>query len=90
MPELRFDPTTGGWVVFAPLRQLRPRTLEKNKVLFSAHDLSIEQHCPFCPGNETQPQKSDLGQVDLVWVRAARVSLDERQLAAWRNAIYAE
>lgn len=52
MPELRFDPTTGDWVVFAPLRQLRPRTLEKDLVESSRHDLSVEQHCPFCPGNE--------------------------------------
>ena len=53
MPELRFDQTTGDWVVFAPLRQLRPRTQEKEISGRSVHDLSVEQHCPFCPGNES-------------------------------------
>jgi len=60
MPELRFDPTTGDWVVFAPLRQLRPRTLEKDQGQSSPHHLSVEQHCPFCPGNEAMtPREID-------------------------------
>jgi len=31
-----------------------------------------------------------LEQVALAWARAARVSTDERSLAAWRNAVHAE
>ena len=29
MPQLRFDQTTGDWVVFAPLRKLRPHRNER-------------------------------------------------------------
>jgi UDPglucose--hexose-1-phosphate uridylyltransferase len=50
MPELRFDYTTADWVVFAPLRKLRPHRLP----LAIAADASADrpETCPFCPGNE--------------------------------------
>jgi len=37
---------------------------------------------------EKQVFVSVLEQVALAWARAARVSTDERLLAAWRNAVY--
>jgi UDPglucose--hexose-1-phosphate uridylyltransferase len=49
---LRFDHTTADWVVFAPLRKLRPHT-EKTVAVPSSdllHD--TKEFCPFCPGNE--------------------------------------
>ena len=52
MPELRFDQTTADWVVFAPLRKLRPH----RETLRSDREVPERQRepglCPFCPGNE--------------------------------------
>ena len=49
MPELRFDYTTADWVVFAPLRKLRPQHEGRASAAETAQDAS---ECPFCPGNE--------------------------------------
>ena len=47
MPELRFDYTPADWVVFAPLRKLRPQR-------HSSSSRAAEEPvlCPFCPGQE--------------------------------------
>lgn len=51
MPELRFDYTTADWVVFAPLRKLRPQ--HENRAPLSVSEARQEAaDCPFCPGNE--------------------------------------
>jgi UDPglucose--hexose-1-phosphate uridylyltransferase len=53
MPLLRFDHTTADWVVFAPLRKLRPHH-ESDEPQAAAESAVAEQtkSCPFCPGNE--------------------------------------
>ena len=52
MPQLRFDHTTSDWVVFAPLRKLRPH--RETSAGSAARERSNEplDSCPFCPGNE--------------------------------------
>lgn len=50
MPHLRFDQTTADWVVFAPLRSLRPRSKPLEAGAVSAGGRAT---CPFCPGNES-------------------------------------
>lgn len=52
MPELRFDYTTADWVVFAPLRKLRPQheVRSGDPIIATAQDST--DACPFCPGNE--------------------------------------
>lgn len=50
MSEMRYDPTTGDWVVFAPLRKLRPHS-EPSPGSSSPADQG-RMSCPFCPGNE--------------------------------------
>lgn len=53
MPELRFDYTTADWVVFAPLRSLRPRPEAALATAQDAlRDAGTKLICPFCPGNE--------------------------------------
>lgn len=52
MPELRFDDTTADWVVFAPLRKLRPQSTHESGITDSDGTVSKETNCPFCPGNE--------------------------------------
>ncbi len=50
MSQLRFDISTGDWVVFAPSRALRPHYVSSEPRLRApAPSLS---NCPFCPGNE--------------------------------------
>ena len=51
MPELRFDYTTADWVVFAPLRKLRPQ-YESRAPLSVSEASQDAADCPFCPGNE--------------------------------------
>ena len=51
MPELRFDYTTADWVVFAPLRKLRPQ-YESRAPLPVSEASQDAADCPFCPGNE--------------------------------------
>jgi UDPglucose--hexose-1-phosphate uridylyltransferase len=48
MPHLRFDHTTSDWVVFAPLRSMRPRSRSGEPPAPAAGTST----CPFCPGNE--------------------------------------
>lgn len=47
MSQLRFDPATTDWVIFAPSRALRPHHLASAPASASSHS-----QCPFCPGNE--------------------------------------
>ena len=52
MNVLRFDHTTGDWVVFAPLRRLRPHR-DKAMSVYAGDILpDTKEFCPFCPGNE--------------------------------------
>ena len=53
MQELRFDPTVADWVVFSPLRKLRPHDehVPPDKTE-SREQAGVRQTCPFCPGNE--------------------------------------
>ena len=48
MPELRRDPVTGGWVILAPERQVRPQFYQS-----SGDNILQPKDCPFCEGNET-------------------------------------
>jgi UDPglucose--hexose-1-phosphate uridylyltransferase len=52
MSQLRFDHTTSDWVVFAPLRKLRPHhdAVSESTDAEAAQDAIAS--CPFCPGNE--------------------------------------
>lgn len=51
MSQLRFDYTTADWVVFAPLRKLRPHDgASSSPPAPESHDAA--RSCPFCPGNE--------------------------------------
>ncbi len=52
MSHLRFDQTTSDWVVFAPLRKLRPHHGAAHAS--AGQDAPVESpgSCPFCPGNE--------------------------------------
>ncbi|MEZ6145343.1 MAG: galactose-1-phosphate uridylyltransferase [Planctomycetaceae bacterium] len=52
MPHLRFDQTTADWVVFAPLRNLRPHTRSAEVSNRGAAGVDAPSNCPFCPGNE--------------------------------------
>jgi UDPglucose--hexose-1-phosphate uridylyltransferase len=61
MPQLRFDYTTADWVVFAPLRQLRPhsRSTATEAAAPTVANGPVAS-CPFCPGNETMtPREID-------------------------------
>ncbi len=51
MPLLRYDHTTADWVVFAPLRKLRPHHNE-SVIPKEENTGEIQRSCPFCPGNE--------------------------------------
>jgi len=52
MNVLRFDHTTADWVVYAPLRKLRPH--HETPVGTTPQDVvrDTKEFCPFCPGNE--------------------------------------
>ncbi|MCS7168822.1 MAG: galactose-1-phosphate uridylyltransferase [Gemmatales bacterium] len=50
MPFLRYDVTTGDWVIFAPERARRPH--EFRHAPAPAETPSERGPCPFCPGNE--------------------------------------
>jgi UDPglucose--hexose-1-phosphate uridylyltransferase len=47
---LRYNVTTGDWVIFAPARAARPHEFPRERD--RAGDAAAENHCPFCPGNE--------------------------------------
>jgi UDPglucose--hexose-1-phosphate uridylyltransferase len=52
MNVLRFDHTTADWVVYAPLRKLRPHH-DKTSLTRGPDALrDTKEFCPFCPGNE--------------------------------------
>lgn len=48
---LRFDVTTGDWVVFSPARSSRPKDSEAPS---AAPAPATDPSCAFCPGNEAQ------------------------------------
>jgi UDPglucose--hexose-1-phosphate uridylyltransferase len=50
MPELRQDPFTHDWVIFARERSKRPEEFNRRApgALLPEHS----EYCPFCPGNE--------------------------------------
>jgi len=52
MSILRYDPTTGDWVILAPSRARRPHELKRRSIpqFIAAPPPPIL--CPFCPGNE--------------------------------------
>lgn len=47
MSQLRYDPATTDWVIFAPSRALRPHQMPTAGERAAGH-----APCPFCPGNE--------------------------------------
>lgn len=53
MSHLRFDQTTSDWVVFAPLRKLRPHHGTAQESTGQEATLESVVSCPFCPGNES-------------------------------------
>lgn len=69
MSELRQDPTTGAWVVIAPVRSRRPQDWKAMTAGAEADHDAAHLSCPFCPGNESsladiieeQPQDSPPG-----------------------------
>jgi len=52
MPLLRYDHTTADWVVFAPLRKLRPHHEASASAPADEVAADVTTSCPFCPGNE--------------------------------------
>ncbi len=50
MSELRQDPTTNDWIIFAREREKRPEEFRETRVGKSLPEFS--EDCPFCPGNE--------------------------------------
>jgi UDPglucose--hexose-1-phosphate uridylyltransferase len=52
MSVLRYDPTIGDWVIFAPSRAQRPHELRQESADSPQADAAFERNCPFCPGNE--------------------------------------
>jgi UDPglucose--hexose-1-phosphate uridylyltransferase len=48
---LRYDVTTGDWVVIAPERSLRPHGMRTGEAA-AANPVAFDPACPFCPGNE--------------------------------------
>jgi UDPglucose--hexose-1-phosphate uridylyltransferase len=53
MSELRQDPTTGAWVIIAPVRQHRPQDWRAMTAPDGAGRDGAHATCPFCPGNES-------------------------------------
>ena len=49
--QLRYNPVTGEWVIYATARQARPDEM-RLQTRFSSPVSSYEPSCPFCPGNE--------------------------------------
>jgi len=52
MSQLRFDYTTSDWVVFAPLRKLRPHAEPSLTPSAAGPGAEPTSSCPFCPGSE--------------------------------------
>lgn len=53
MPELRRDPFSGGWVVIATERQMRPDDFA-TRTDAAADPQDTVERCPFCPGHEAR------------------------------------
>jgi UDPglucose--hexose-1-phosphate uridylyltransferase len=54
-PVLRYDAATRDWVVFAPARAKRPKTVARPRIagpFVPPHAAGAVVDCPFCPGNE--------------------------------------
>jgi len=49
--EMRYNPVTGEWVIYATARQARPDEM-RPQTGFGSPAFSYEPSCPFCPGNE--------------------------------------
>ena len=60
MPMLRFDYATNDWVIFAPLRKLRPHRVQAPDGAAGAPPVAAPERCPFCPGNEALTPKEIL------------------------------
>jgi UDPglucose--hexose-1-phosphate uridylyltransferase len=52
MSILRYDPTTGDWVIFATSRARRPHELKQGAISAAPAASAATKACPFCPGNE--------------------------------------
>jgi len=50
VPELRQNPATKEWVIFAPQRKQRPHQFKPKEIQEKQPPYSAD--CPFCPGNE--------------------------------------
>ncbi len=51
MPQLRQDPTTKEWIIFAPERARRPNDFRSPAA--RAEQPAYDERCPFCPGRES-------------------------------------
>jgi len=62
MPELRFNPINGEWVIIATERAKRPHEFAKNPDALKRLPSYVEG-CPLCPGNEhmTPPETMRIG-----------------------------
>jgi UDPglucose--hexose-1-phosphate uridylyltransferase len=49
--EMRYNPVTGEWVIYATARRARPDEMQP-RTGFGSPASSYEPSCPFCPGNE--------------------------------------
>lgn len=49
--EVRYNPVTGEWVIYATARRARPDEMQ-SRIGFGSPASSYEPSCPFCPGNE--------------------------------------
>ena len=59
MPELRRDPITRGWVIFAPRRSKRPSDF------FSHEEAQDEVPCPFCPKSGEAEGNEESGTIEI-------------------------
>jgi UDPglucose--hexose-1-phosphate uridylyltransferase len=50
VPEMRYNPITGDWVIIAPERAHRPGDHLRGSI--RPPEVSVRADCPFCPGNE--------------------------------------
>lgn len=66
MSELRMDPATKEWIVFATERARRPHEFQRPVAV--APQLASVKRCPFCPGNEDlTPQAISTDEISGVW-----------------------
>src|SRR3990172_6606659 len=49
--EMRYNPVTGEWVIYATARRTRPDEM-RSQTGFGSPASSYEPSCPFCPSNE--------------------------------------